>query len=784
MPRVLKYILLTILIFYANITLVWAQTETAKRKAYLEEIIRLQERPGAYDEFVSFHDKTWLDWVRRTGELPPDFEALPSIPFLPNPLVINEGSKNVPVKTPAQWREQREYFKKQVKHIFSGTFPEPPQNLKANVLAEKVENGVKIQMIELSFGPNNQAKLTLELFTPPGKGPFPVFMTQWNHRGWAQIAVRRGYMGLVYAGADAKDDTRKYLELYPDYDWTTLMTRAWGAHRAVDYLYTLNSVNKSQIAITGHSRNGKQSLLAAAFDNRITAVITSSGGTGGEFPYRYTDERHNNESIDYLASRRTHWLHPRLRFYAGREHKLPIDQNSLMALIAPNAILLSSSIREGGGGDPWAIEQMYNSLVPVYNFLGAPEKLGIRLRDGEHGVSERDIEAFVDWLDIQFKRKNIPWENKLVYNYSFDKWKTLSNENIKQQDYPVIAANGTILKNDKGKKLKSVNDWMQKKAAIQKQINWVLGEEPAGISASPIKELSSREDYVSSYISRPQVKNGKKENIAPYNALGDYLYGSLYYPTDKNGEKIKKANGKMPVVIFIHKYSNTGYDSNINSLLSDLLAKGMAVLAMDMVGYGARIEEGTYFYERYPNWSKLGKMVTDTRAAIDALASLDFIDKDKIFLSGYALGGTVSLFTAALDHRVAGTAVSGAFTPMRDAQANKDNAGVMTYSHLYGLLPRLGFFVGNENRLPIDYSEIISVIAPRPLLVISPQLDRHANPDKVNRSMQEVNSVYSLLGAAKNVAFKTPNEFNGFSATQQKEMVNWLDEMASMEKAK
>ncbi|GEO03776.1 hypothetical protein AAE02nite_14400 [Adhaeribacter aerolatus] len=784
MPRILKYILYTLPIFYLNTSRILAQTETAKRQAYLKEIIRLQEQPSSSDPFVSHHDKTWLDWVKRTGELPPNFEALPSIPFLPNPLVLDEGRKNIPVKTPAQWQEQREYFKKQVKHLFSGTFPASPENLKAKVLAEKVENGVKVQMIELSFGANNGAKLTLELFTPPGNGPFPVFITQWNHRGWAQIAVRRGYMGLVYAGADAKDDTREYLALYPDYDWTTLMTRAWGAHRAVDYLYTLNRVDKSKIAITGHSRNGKQSLLAAAFDNRITAVITSSGGTGGEFPYRYTDEPHNNESIDYLASRRTHWLHPRLRFYAGQEHKLPIDQNSLMALIAPNALLLSSSIREGGGGDPWAIEQMFNSLAPVYKFLDAPQKLGIRLRDGEHGVSERDIEAYVDWLDIQFKRKNIPWENKLVYNYAFDKWKTLSNETVALSDYPVKAATNTILKNDKGGKLKNVNDWYGKKAAIQEQIRWVLGKEPAGISASPIKELSSREDYVSSYISRPQVKNGKKENIAPYNALGDYLYGSLYYPINANGEKIKKANGKIPVVIFTHKFSNTGYDSYLNSLFNDLLAKGMAVLAMDMIGYGARIEEGTYFYERYPNWSKLGKMVTDTRAAIDALESLDFIDKDKIYLAGYALGGTVSLFTAALDNRIAGTAVSCAFTPWRDASANKDNSGVMAYSHLYGLSPRLGFFAGNENRLPVDYPEIISVLAPRPLLVIAPKLDRHANAGKVNQSIKEVASVYAYLNAAKNLEFKTPDEFNGFSAAQQKEMVNWLDKASTQEKNK
>lgn len=776
MFKTAKCFLLTSGFIFLQASNILAQTEEEIRQAYLEELVTLQEQPSSFDDFVSYHDKTWNDWVKRTGELPPNFESLPSIPFLPDPLVIDEGGKDIPVESLSQWKEQRKYLKQQVKHIFSGTFPPPPEDLKINVLEERRnDHGVKIQMIELRFGENDHAKLTLEVFTPPGKGPFPVFMTQWNHRGWAQIAVRRGYLGVVYAGADAKDDTREYLELYPDYDWSTLMTRAWGAHRAVDYLHTLDEVDKSKIAITGHSRNAKQSLLAAAFDDRITAVISSSGGTGGEIPYRYTDDRYNNESIDFLASRRTHWLHPRLRFYAGREHKLPIDQNSLMALIAPNALLLSSSIREGDG-DPWAIEQLYKSLSKVYEFLGVPDKLGIRLRDGEHAVEARDLEAFMDWLDIRFNRKSIPWENKLFYNYSFDKWKTLSSEKINLNDFPDIAPTKNILTNSAGKKIKTANEWKQKKDDIKKQIRWILGDEPAGVMASPIRSLTSKKDYIASFINRPEVKNGKKMNIAPYNAFGDYVHASLYYPTNEDEEMMTKENGKMPVVIYLHKYSNTGYDSRLSTIFEDFLSKGIAVLAFDLIGYGTRIEEGTLFYKRYPNWSKLGKMVTDTRAAIDALESLEFIDNDRIFLAGYALGGTVSLFTAALDNRVAATAVSSAFTPLRNA--SNDVEGVKAYSHLYGLLPRLGFFIGNENKIPVDFTEIISVLAPRPLLVISPELDRHANADKVSASMQKEVSVYSFLNASKNLKFKTPHEFNEFTSSQQTDMVNWLNEFA------
>src|SRR5690625_3400095 len=777
MKRLLPYTLQLMLLMILLPVTADGQTERERREAYLEEIISLQEQPSS-DPFVSHHDATWLDWVERTGELPPDFSKMPSIPMLPDPLIIDEGGKHIEVQTEEQWLEKRAWIEEQVKHLFSGTFPEPPGNMEVDVLEKRVENGVTIELIELRFGEDGRVKITLEMFTPPGEGPFPVFMTQWNHRGWAQIAVRRGYIGLIYAGADAKDDTREYLEHYPDHDWSTLMTRAWGAHRVVDFLYTRESVDRSGIALTGHSRNGKQSPFAAAFDKRITAVITSSGGTGGEFPYRYTDDRHSNESIEYLVSRRTHWLHPRLRFFAGREHKMPIDQNSLMALIAPNSLLLSSSIREGGGGDAWAVEHMYKSLTGVYSFLNASDKLGIRLRDGEHAVEARDIEGYLDWLDIQLGRSSGTWDNTRVYDYSFREWVESSGESVNPEAWPVVEER-PLLTDNSGAAIGTTEEWRARRAEIHEQINWVLGDVPPGISADPIRSLSStRQDYISRFMSRPRVTNGAVRYIATYNDMGDYNHAALYYPTTDDGEMITGESGKLPVMIYLHRYSNTGYDMrtgmDLRRLFEELLSRGVAVLAMDMTGYGTRIEEAKPFYDRYPNWSRMGKMVEDTRAAIDALESLDFVDSRSIYLSGYALGGTVSLFTSALDSRVAGTAVSSAYTPLRTASENVEC--LKAWSHLHGLIPRLGFFADHPDRLPVDFPEIIASIAPRPLLVMAPELDRHADADQVEEALQEVGSVYSLYEAGDRLQVQTPREYNTFSAAQQQELLDWLDE--------
>lgn len=778
------------LLFFGTISM--AQTpENFNRNNYLKELQELNrphptpsQRPrDVYASFVrlSYLDSTWDAWQQRTKELPPDFEQMPDIPFLPDPMIWDEGRQNIPISTPEQWNQKREWIQEQVKNLLSGTFPDPPHDIRSTVLEERSEENVLIQRIELRWGTHEKAKLTLEVFTPPGNGPFPVLISQWNHRGWIQIAVRRGYMGVIYAGADDLDDTIHYQEVYPGYDWTALMTRAWGAMRAVDYLYSSSKVDKSKIALTGHSRNAKLSLFAGAFDPRITAIISSSGGTGGEIPYRYTDERHENESIDYLNSIRPQWFHPRMRFYNGREHKLPIDQNSLMALIAPNALLLSSSIREAGGGDPWAIEQNFKSLKKVYTTLGVPEKVSLLFRDGGHSLAARDIEAYVDWLDIQFGRKTLPWQDKTYYDFDFEDWKRNLTYLPNINEFSEKNLSGGLNSSGASDQV-DPETWRLKKEAVRNQLTWLLGETPPGLRASAIKEISAKTDYIDQLIQRPTPKNGTRKNIAPYNALGDYQYGAIYYPTDNAGQIILPESGKLPIVIWSHKYVNTGFDVGLNPLIQDFLKQGIAVMTMDLLGYGSRIEEGSLFYQRYPAWSKMGKMVADTQAAIVALKDIEFIDSEKIFLGGYALGGTSSLLTAALDDRVAGVAVSAAFTPWRAWSPDAAYEGNRAFSQLYGLIPKLGLFEGQELRIPVDFAEILSVLAPMPLLVISPSLDRHADLDAVKASVATAASNYQYVNASDQFTHAIPKSYNRFTREQQQQLVNWISEKANLNK--
>ena len=237
-----------------------------------EELIKLL-RPSRTpaDGRINAVDKTWEEWVRRTGEQPPDFDKMRSVAELPDPLLIREGSHGVRVTTPALWKVQKGLLRRDVEQWMFGKMPPAPNNLRATMTASRHEGRSTIREVKLAFGPEHRATLRIELVIPDGPGPFPVFLT--NHarnRPWIYTAVRRGYIACIYHATDPRygngDDSDAWIEVYPQYDFSVLARWAWAASRAVDYLVKQPEVDASKIGLAGHSRNGKQALLAAAFE--------------------------------------------------------------------------------------------------------------------------------------------------------------------------------------------------------------------------------------------------------------------------------------------------------------------------------------------------------------------------------------------------------------------------------------------------------------------------------------------------------------------------------------
>jgi dienelactone hydrolase len=756
----------------------YGQDSADARRQLRDQLLQIlaPSRPPATGR-MNAYDRTWEDWVRRTGELPPDFDTMPSIPDLPDPLLIHENGRSVPVTTRALWDRQKPLLRADVEHWIFGRMPPAPGNLIATVTATHREGGATVREVKLAFGPDHRATLRVELVIPDGAGPFPVFLT--NHarnRPWIYTAVRRGYIACIYHATDPTygngDDSDAWIEIYPDFDWSCLARWAWAASRAVDYLDTLPEVEKTHIGLAGHSRNGKQALLAAAFDERIGAVIASSGNSGESDPWRYTTEPFANESIELLAGVQPHWFNPRLRFFAGREDKLPVDQNTLLALVAPRGLMLYSGYAESAG-NPFGFEQAYRSARRVFQLLGHDENIWLHLRDGEHETTAGDVENFMDFLDAVFGRRPHPKIETWIHGYTFDEWRGLSHEAIHAASFPIATFHGD-----------------DPPSARIKRIEWALGEAPPGATRLVSNRLptgGTGDGWLAGLFKRPGADAAARAKLAQNGMgwaelpFGDDLKADLFYPASK-------PSGKWPVIIWLHGYSYqngwsvaspweaTGADYRLEQRPSipAIVSRGFAVLAFDQIGFGARVRDARDFYRRYPKWSLMGKMVADTRAAIDAVAALDVVDASRISLMGYSLGGKVGLLTAAVDDRVHALAAVSGFDPLRLDTADRGVEGIKHFSHLHGLMPRLGFFVGNEARLPFDFDEALALAVspaagtsiPRPVFLLAPTLDRYAR----------IGDVKTEVSRIQNVTLSTPVDFNRFGRKFQVAVLDWLSQ--------
>jgi hypothetical protein len=113
-----------------------------------------------------------------------------------------------------------------------------------------------------------------------------------------------------------------------------------------------------------------------------------------------------------------------------------------------------------------------------------------------------------------------------------------------------------------------------------------------------------------------------------------------------------------------------------------------------------------------------------------------------------------------------------------------ETEGLRRYTHLRPLLPRLGFFVGHERRLPYDLHEVLALVAPRPALVLAPSLDQDWVHEDVTTCVEAAVSVYTLLGARDNLRLHAPMDFNRYPPSYQRVVNDWLWEAARWARAK
>ena len=87
---------------------------------------------------------------------------------------------------------------------------------------------------------------------------------------------------------------------------------------------------------------------------------------------------------DHGENKPGNWWLPSIKQYAGHEERLPIDGHGVLALIAPRAAAIADGWQDHEGDLTFADEANVVASSVVYKLLGAPDKLRLIHRPGDH----------------------------------------------------------------------------------------------------------------------------------------------------------------------------------------------------------------------------------------------------------------------------------------------------------------------------------------------------------------------------------------------------------------
>jgi len=304
-------------------------------------------------------------------------------------------------------------------------------------------------------------------------------------------------------------------------------------------------------------------------------------------------------------------------------------------------------------------------------------------------------------------------------------------------------------------------EWRKRKNHLQRQILGLMGGFP-----HPKTPLQART------IERVDEGEVVCEKVVYETEPGEVVPAYLLIP--------KKTNGRKPAVFCHHQHGGQFYIGKRESIghggdpeqayARELAEQGYVTLAPDAKCFEERVVVGLEGAEneRFEATRLLlygqclqRRMLWDMIRGIDYLLTREEVDGRRIGCMGHSLGGQQTLFAAAFDLRIKVAVSSCGFSTYKAILRNRINHNFAIY--IPGILQYA------------EISDIASMIAPRPFLILAGDKDEIFPLEGVLEVFEKAQEIYRLHGAEEKIMLRRNDGGHRLTTWMRQEAYRWFD---------
>ncbi|HEX4951371.1 MAG TPA: alpha/beta hydrolase family protein [Blastocatellia bacterium] len=206
-----------------------------------------------------------------------------------------------------------------------------------------------------------------------------------------------------------------------------------------------------------------------------------------------------------------------------------------------------------------------------------------------------------------------------------------------------------------------------------------------------------------------------------------------------------------------------------------LAREGFVTISIDYRGSDAR-QQDIYLEavrEQLAGRSYMGLLVYEVMRAVDYLQTRADVDRTRIGVTGFSLGGAMAWYAAAADPRlrVVVPVCGGAGTYDALTRYRRQTSYHSQYFYPAGFL----------QTFPGDQPDLFAALAPRPVLVVGRDQDQGMPVEGLRKLEKEVSTVYAQRGAAGRFAVHiTPGDHN-YSEEMFAQVKQWFTRFLKQE---